>query len=134
MLDRIAKRAKRLKELKARTAKKASYAKHFFTFLKEMEKMYGFHKDPVDFDRMLTANCKMLDEQFKLVDPHVKLEILWNDAQSWQDLRATGLKITWSNIFLNANPGKDLVEYIDITQALLEDVGVLDEQEETKTE
>lgn len=134
MLDRVAKRAKRIKELRVKTSKSVTYVHHIFAFLKEMERIYPIAKDPVEFDSMLSGNCKMLERQMKVVDPYVRLEIMWNEAVSWKDLRATGVKIMWSGVYVLNHPGVNRDEYVDITQALLEDLGILDEQdEETET-
>ncbi len=134
MLDRVAKRAQRIKDLRVKTSKSVTYTHHVFNFLKEMEKIYPLAKDAVDFDAMLGGACKMLDQQIKTIDPYVKIEILWNDAEDWTNLRATGVKIMWSGSHMNRYPGKQAEEYIDITQALLEDLGVLyEESEKTKT-
>lgn len=134
MLDRVAKRAKRIKELRVKTSKSVTYVHHIFAFLKEMERIYPIATDPIEFDTMLNNNCKQLDRQMKIVDPYVRLEIMWNEAVSWKDLRATGIKIMWSGVYVLQNPGVSRDEYVDITQALLEDLGVLNEEdEETKT-
>ena len=133
MLDRVAKRAKRIKELKQKTARQIGYTQHVFSFFREMEKAYGTCNDPEYFDVMLNNAARALDERLKIIDPYIKIEILWNSAEQWQDLRVSGVKIMWSGVFINNNPGKDDVEYIDITHALLEDIEISDGQKETKT-
>lgn len=135
MLDRVAKRAKRIKELRVKTSQSISYTHHVFNFLKEMEKIYSLAKGVSDFETMLDSACRALDGQLKILDPAVKVEILWNDAEDWASLRASGVKIAWSSMYLAKYPNKDKEEYIDIAQALLEDLGILDEEKkETKAE
>lgn len=136
MLDRVAKRAQRIKELRVKSSKALTYTHHVFNFLKEMENIYPIAKDPLMFDSLLTKALKMLEQQLRVTDPYVKIEVQWNDdPKNWENLRATGVKLMWSGFHLNANPGKQAEEYIDVTQALLEDLGIIDEQEkkETKT-
>lgn len=122
MKDRVRKRAERYKKMREQSVRDKTYTQVIFEFLKEMEKVYSIAKNDDDFKAMLDATCRLLDSKMKVFDHYVKMEIMWNDGESFDTLRATGVTINWSPYYLRKNPGAQSPEYIDVTQFLLEDL------------
>ena len=120
MLDRINKRAKRVKEQREKSRKRFSYTHIIYSFLQDIEKIYVIATNAVEFQSMLNDLTKHLDIKMKAIDYGVQMEIMWNSAEEWTQLRATGVKIKWSDNHIKLNPGVQQEEYIDVMQFVLE--------------
>lgn len=122
MLDRINKRAKRFKVLRDKSNQAISHTRIIYNFLKDIEKIYTFATDPIEFRVLLNEQSKHLDANMKAIDRQVHMEIMWHGGdEDWRTLRATGVRIKWSQSHVDRNPGTQQEEYIDVMQFLLQD-------------
>lgn len=122
MLDRIGKRAKRYKTLRDKSNQGISHTRIIYNFLKDVEKIYVVASDPIEFRVMLNELCKHLDSNMKSIDRQVHMEVIWEGGDpDWRTLRATGVRIKWSQAYIDRNVGIQQEEYIDVMQFLLQD-------------
>lgn len=120
VLDMIDKKAKQIRDIRKKSSKSRTPKELVLQFLEEVEPIYSIAKSAGEFYAMLDLITKDLDNKMKIIDYGVSMEVEWNGAEDWRNLRASGIRIRWSKFYQNRY-GVEEEQYIDITTLLLED-------------
>jgi hypothetical protein len=122
LIKELNKKAKAIEERRTNSSKQASMNDIIYDFMKEVEHILIASTDSYSFNEMLDGASRIMDTRMRAHDPHVTLEMIWNDAEDWRELRLQGIKIIWSDPFMERNPERIKQEYIDISQYLLDGI------------
>ena len=87
----IEKKAKRYRTLRRKAKNPKTPQKLVLNFIEEAEKVYSTAQDAGQFKYLFDKLAKSLDEQMKIIDLGARMEVEWNGAQTWTDLRVTGV-------------------------------------------
>ena len=121
---KIDQRAERFKKIRTYTDRTLTPKKLVLLFLSSVEELSFECKDAIEYDSKLTVFCDILEGKISTFDPHVHLEVLWNNSKEEADFKKllpTGVMISWSESYLKKNPDKNAVEIIDVADILLDD-------------
>lgn len=121
ILDKINKKAKHYKELKEKSQEIKTPESIVFEFLKEMETVYPTTSDSSSFEFLLNNLSNILESKMRALDPYVKLEITWNDAEEPDSLRAEGVLIRWSGYYQKLNNVSEELK-IDLTDYFMNSI------------
>jgi hypothetical protein len=120
VLAEIDKRAKKIKDHKLSSSKVKSVKGTILDFLEEVEPIYSIARTAWEFHAMTKLICESLDRKMRVYDSGVQMEVEWNNADDWRELRVTGVRVQWSNWYQKKhNVASEQV--IDVTLLLLED-------------
>lgn len=122
ILDKINKKAKHYKELKEKSQEIKTPQSIVFEFLKEIESVYPTISDSSSFEFMLNNLSSILETKMRALDPYVKLEITWNDAEEWDKLRVEGVLIRWSDYYRKLNNVANEELKIDLTDYFMDSI------------
>jgi len=117
VLDMINKRASRIKDIKKKSKRTNTATDLVVSFLDELESIYNTVKSVDEFKHMVEIAAKGLDNQMRILDRGVKMEVQWTDAEDWKDLKVTGVLVNWSSYYQKVH-GVGACEYIDSTSLL----------------
>lgn len=120
VIKKINQRVKELKQNKEKSKTIKSYKDFVFDFFENMQQSYILCNNEMDYSVMLDNACKLLDNNLKQFDAGIKIEIKYNEASSWQDLRVSGVKIIWSSSYLDLHPEIAKEEYVDLTHMVFD--------------
>lgn len=120
VLDMIEKKAKRYKSLKNKAKNPQTPQKLILSFIEEAENIYVTANDSWEWEYLFDKLTKSLDEQMKIIDLGAKMEVEWNGAENWRDLRVTGVRVAWSNWYKTKHSLPDET-FMDVAMLLLQD-------------
>lgn len=120
VIKKINERVKELKENKEKSRQAKTYKDFVFDFFENMNQNYPMCKNEMDYSVMLDNACKLLDRNLKVIDHGVKIEVKYNEATSWQDLRVSGVRIIWSDSHIHFYPQLSKEEYVDLTHMVFD--------------
>ena len=123
----IQKKADKYKALRKRAKNPKTPQALVLEFLKDAESIYTSAQDAGQFYYLLETLSKTLDEQMKFIDRGVKMEIIYNNAKTWSELRITGVRIVWSDFYKAKHSITEDETFMDLTLLLLEDFSEEDE-------
>ena len=123
----ISQKAARYRALRRKAKNPRTPEKLIFDFFEEAENIYSSAKDADRWHYLFDKLTKSLDEHMKIIDLGARMEVLWNGADTWSELRVTGVKIWWSTWY-KATYGMPDETHIDITMMLFQG----DEDEEVQ--
>lgn len=116
----IKKRAKKINELRTNSTKKMSHEEVVYKFFKDMEGVYERATDQYDYSTLMDYACFTMNQRMHALDEGSSMRVVVNDAEDWKELRVTGVEISWSEKWIEANPDKEKTTYVDITHMLMD--------------
>jgi hypothetical protein len=123
MLKKINKKANRYRDLKNESQGKARPIRLIAKTLEAVEYAKATAKTALEFTMVFDREWGVLQHRMARIDPGVRIEPIWHredSVESWQDLRITGVKISWSDLYVRANPDTPAEETITIEHIWME--------------
>lgn len=123
VLKKLAKKTKEYKEYRDRSLGYVRPEKLVLEFIQTIEKARLESKVGLDFTQEVDRAYNVLVHRVRRWDKQAFVEIIWDredQAEVWTDLRPSGVRIVWSEVYQKNNPGKDAELFIGVEQLLIE--------------
>ena len=123
ILKKINKKASRYEDLKNESRGNARPIRLIAKTIEAVEYARSIAKTAIEFTMTLEREWGCLEHKLRRIDPDVLISAVWHNEESienWQDLRITGVKISWGERHLRANPGMEAEEFVSIEHIWME--------------
>lgn len=124
ILKKLAKKTKEYKEYRDRSLGYVRPEKLVLEFIQAIEKARLESKVGLDFTQEVDRAYNVLVHRVQRWDKHAFVEIIWDreeQAEVWTDLRPSGIRIVWSEVYQKKNPGKDAELFIGVESLLIDE-------------
>lgn len=125
ILKKINKKSDKIAELRDRSRGFIRPEKLVSDFINEVEQARIEAKGGFDFSSRVTRAHQTLEHRVRRLDAHATIIVVWDreeQAEVWEDLRPSGVRILWSDVWQRNNPDKDSELFIGVEQLFLEGI------------
>lgn len=123
ILKQLAKKTKEFKEYKDRSRGHVRPEKLVADFIQTIENARLEAKVGLAFTHEVDRAYATLVHRLSRWDTGVEVEIVWDreeKAEVWQDLRPSGVRIMWSDLWKSKNPNSEGEIFVGVEQLFLE--------------
>ena len=123
VLAKMAKKTKQFKEYKDRSLGYVRPEKLVAEFIQAIEKAHDESKVGLAFTQEVDRAYQTLCHRMRRWDKDVFVEVVWSreeQAETWVDLRPSGVRIVWSDAYKLKNPTQEGEVFVSVEQMFLE--------------
>lgn len=119
-LDMIKKKAAKLKELRTNTSRSMNPSQIMLRYIEDVEIIKKSSDDGFDYEEGLNKATTLMENRLRSFDIGVHIHVQWNDADTWENMSVTGIRIVWSDDHIAENLGKEKELTIDMGKLFME--------------
>ena len=119
-LNMIKKKAAKLKELRTNTSRSMDPNHIMLRYMQDVEEIKKNSDDALDFEEGLNKVTTLMENRLRAFDINIHIHVQWSSGDAWKDMSVTGIRIVWSDCYINENPGQHKETTIDIGHLFME--------------